>query len=86
MARRNWFMRKNGGQTTGLVILGIGLAIPTITFVKLIVQFLIAGAVCDSDCTNRGWEGVLAAWAAIPFLFVGGLVLAIATAFAKPQN
>jgi hypothetical protein len=82
ITKRKWFTNKNGGKA-GLVILGIGIAIPTITFVKLFIQFLLEGAVCASACVTRGWEGVLAAWAAIPFLFIVGVTFAISAAFAS---
>lgn len=83
ITKRNWFTSRNDGEKAGLVILGIGIAIPAITFLKLFIQFLLEGAVCASACVTRGWEGVLAAWAAIPFLFIGGVTFAISAAFAS---
>ncbi len=79
------FRRLNGGQQAGLIVIFVGVAIAVITFIKLYVQFAIEGFVCASDCVNRGWEGVFAVFSAIPFVIVGGIVLAIASAFKRPN-
>jgi hypothetical protein len=79
------FRRLNGGQKTGLIVIFVGIAIAVITFIKLYVQFAVEGFVCASDCVNRGWEGVFAVFSAMPFVILGGIILAIASAVKRPN-
>ena len=79
------FRRLNGGQKTGLIVILVGIAIPVITCIKLYLQFAVEGFVCASDCVTRGWEGVFAVFSAIPFVILGGIVFAIASAFKRPN-
>ena len=81
-----WFSRRNAGQQFGIVMLAFGFALPVIAGITVLIQYLLGGAVCDSECVNRGWTVVIAFFVGVPFGLVGLIALAISSLVSPKQH
>lgn len=79
---RRKFTMSNGGQRLGMGCGIVALLIVALTAGGLILAALLEGG-CGEQCVGRGWYGVFAVVAAVPFAIAGAIAYAIGSAVKK---